>query len=230
MILRANLRLGQRQHLQRVLRIGEALEPALTQGIECDDRYAALPDLIELMQHARTVDADILAEEEHAIGLVEVLDLHCAYRNANRFRQSNRSALVAHIRAVGQIVGPVHAREQLVHVGGFERGTPRGVEHHLFRIEASQGASDLCQGFIPRDWPVFVARSVVAHRLGQTSGLFEIVVRPAFELAQRVLGKEIWPAAIRGDFPRRRLRAVLAEFEGMGVAGLCVGAADTLIA
>ena len=90
MILRADLRLGQRQHLQRVLRIGEALEPALTQGIECDDRYAALPDLIELMQHARTVDADILAEEEHAVSMVEILDLHRADRNADGFRKSDR--------------------------------------------------------------------------------------------------------------------------------------------
>src|SRR6187200_1408693 len=83
---------------------------------------------------------------------------------------------------------------------------------------------------MPCDWPVFVARSVVAHRLGQTSGLFEIVIRPAFELAQRVPSEEVRPAAIRGDFPCGGLRAILAEFEGMGIAGLRVRAADTLIA
>jgi hypothetical protein len=104
------------------------------QGIEGDDRHAALPNFIELMQHARAVDADILAEEEHAVGVLEILDLHRADRNADGLRQSDRRALVAHIRAVGQIVRPVHAREQLVHVGGFERGSARGVEHPLFRI------------------------------------------------------------------------------------------------
>jgi hypothetical protein len=53
------------------------------QGIEGDDRHAALPNFIELMQHARAVDADILAEEEHAVGVVEILDLHRADRSAD---------------------------------------------------------------------------------------------------------------------------------------------------
>ena len=83
---------------------------------------------------------------------------------------------------------------------------------------------------MPCDWPVFVARMVVAHRLGETPRLFEIVVRPAFELTQRVLGKEMRPAPGRGDFPCGSLRAILAEFERMRIAGLRVRAADTLIA
>ena len=85
-ILRADLRFRKSQHLHGIFWIGEPLKPAFTQGIEGYDGYATTPDLIELMQHSRAIDTDILSEEEHAIGLVEVLDLHCSDRNANRFR------------------------------------------------------------------------------------------------------------------------------------------------
>src|SRR6188472_563880 len=111
MILRADLRLRQRQHLDRVLRIGEALKPTFAKGIKGNDWYGALPDLIELVQHTWAVDANILTEEKHAVGVVEVLNLHRTDWHADGLGQSNRGALVAHIGAVGQIVGPVHACE-----------------------------------------------------------------------------------------------------------------------
>jgi hypothetical protein len=46
----------------------------------------------------------LLPEVEHAIGVVEILDLHRTYGHADCFRQSDGRALVAHIRAVRQIV------------------------------------------------------------------------------------------------------------------------------
>lgn len=63
-----------------------------------------LTHLLQLMQHAGAIHANILPEEEDAIGVVEILDLHRTYGHADCFGQSDGRALVAHIRAVRQIV------------------------------------------------------------------------------------------------------------------------------
>jgi hypothetical protein len=85
----ADLRLRQRQHLDRRLRVGKALEATLAQWIERDNRHAALTDFLQLMQHPRAVDPDVLAEEHHAVGMVGMFDLHRADRNSNGLWQSD---------------------------------------------------------------------------------------------------------------------------------------------
>src|SRR5262249_60591536 len=93
----------------------------LAQWIERDNRHAALAYLLQLMQHARAIDPHILTEEHHAVGMVEIFNLHRADRNPNGLWQSNRSALVAHVGTVRQVVVAVHAREKLIHIRGFQR-------------------------------------------------------------------------------------------------------------
>jgi len=53
------------------------------------------------MQHSRAVTADILAEEEDAIGLVEIIESYCPDRHANTLGQRHRRALVTHVGGVG---------------------------------------------------------------------------------------------------------------------------------
>ena len=84
-------------HLNRGLRIDEALEAAFAQRIERDNRNATFAHLLQLVQHARTVDPHILAEEHHAVGVLEIFDFHRADRNSDRLRKSDRRALVAHV-------------------------------------------------------------------------------------------------------------------------------------
>ena len=67
-------------HLRRRQRIDEAHQAALLQRIEGDDRHAALPRILQLVQHARAVGADVLAEEQDAVGVLEVLQHHRAHR------------------------------------------------------------------------------------------------------------------------------------------------------
>ena len=69
------------RHLDRALRIGEALQPALAQRIERDDRHAAFAGFLQRMQHARRVGAGVMAEEEHAVGVLEILQQHRADRH-----------------------------------------------------------------------------------------------------------------------------------------------------
>ena len=123
MVLRADQSFRQGRHFKRRLRICEAFKPALTQWIESDDGRATLAHLLQLVKHARTIDADILAEEEDAVRCVKILEPHGAYRHAYRFGQRYGRTLVAHVRTIGQVVVAEHAGKQLVHVRGFERST-----------------------------------------------------------------------------------------------------------
>jgi len=60
----------------------------------------------------------------------------------------------------------------------------------------------------------------------QPSYFLKVVVGPALELGERVIGEKLRRTALIGDLPRRSLGAVLAELEGSGTIELGVGAAD----
>ena len=122
MILRTDLGGRLHQHLGWILRVGEALVAALAQRIKDDDRNAALGAFLQIMEHARTIDAGIVPEKQDAVGLVEVGERYRSHRNSDTERQTDGRALVAHVRTVRQIVVAVHAGEEGVHIGGFERG------------------------------------------------------------------------------------------------------------
>ena len=214
MILRADPRAAC-DHLDRILRIGEAFEAALAQGVERDDGNAALRRLLKRVQHAWRIGRRVVAEEENAIGVIEILQQNRADRRADHLRQSDRSGLVAHVRAVGKIAGPVHPAEQLIHVARFERSAARRVHHNVMRIELVQFRSNLAESFIPCYRQVFVAAVVIAHRRRQTSLLLQLVVRPGAQLGQGVLREELRRDCLSRYFPGRRLGAIFTELERM---------------
>ena len=130
------------------------------------------------MQHARRVDPGIVAEEENAVRLLKIVERDRADRNADAFRKADRRALVAHVRTVRQVIGPVHACEQRVHVGRFERGPARAVKDHALGIESLQFAADLGDGVGPIDGNVFVRCGVPAQGMCQPALFFKSVIRP----------------------------------------------------
>ena len=129
------------------------------------------------MQHTWTIDADVLPEEEDAIRHAKVFELHRADRHADLFGESDGRALVAHVRAVGEIVVAVHAGQQLIHIRRFERSSSRRVEHDGFRIELLQLVSDFGERIGPFDRNnILVAGHIPSHRVGQTPFLFQSIV------------------------------------------------------
>ncbi|GEM_PF-2105312 len=172
------------------------------------------------MQHAWTIGADVLAEEEHEIGFLEVFESHGSDAHADRFLQSDARALVTHVRTVGQIVGAVHACKKLVHVGRFQRCATGCIERDALRIEPAQLAADVLEGFFPADAHVLVGGGVIAQRRGETPGVFEVVIVPRAEFRHRVKLEELRCHALRGEIPRGCLRAAFAEFEGVRIGGL----------
>ncbi len=162
MVLGRDLRRGFGEHLDRRLRVGEALQAAFPQRVEGDDRHAPAAGVLQRMQHPRRIRADVLAEEQDQIGRLEILQHRRPDRHADRLRQRLGGRFVAHVGGVGQVVGAVDPRVQRVHVARFQRGPARGVEHHRVRIEPLQFAADLGERLLPGDRNVAVALWVVA--------------------------------------------------------------------
>ena len=107
MILRTDPCRGSGDHLQRILRIGEALETPFTQRVEDNDGYAPLGAFLKRVQHARCVHAGIVADDDNAVGFSKIIQLHGADRHADTEWQPNRCALVAKIGAIGKVVSAV---------------------------------------------------------------------------------------------------------------------------
>ena len=110
-ILRRDPRFRERQHFGRPLRVGEAFEPALPQGIEDDKVHAALAHRLELMEDARAACAGVLADVKDKVAVLKIVQGARTHGYADAFGQANGRAFVAHVRAVGQVVVAVHPRE-----------------------------------------------------------------------------------------------------------------------
>ena len=228
MILRRDIGLAERRHLDRVLRIGEALEPAFLQRVEGDDLDPALAAAAQVMEHPRSVRPDILTEEQDHVAFLEILEPRRADGNADRRLEADRGRFVAHVRAVGQVLVAVHPRHQAVHVRCLEAGAPRRIEDHRLGIHRLERRADLGKRLVPAARNIFVGRGIVAQRMRQAAILLEVIILPVAQFAQRVLLEKIGRGAVAGQLPRGRLGAFLAEFDGVEMLGLGPGAADAL--
>ncbi len=169
-------------------------------------------------EHPRVVGAGVLPDDHDQLAAVDVVEADRALADADRLGERHRGGLVAHVRAVGEVVGAVGTRQQLVGERGLVGGLARGVEDGLVgRGERGEVTADEVERLVPGDR--LVVRGPVAqhHRLGD----------PAL-LAQPVLGS---PGQVLEGVPREEgavevalrrllghgLGAVLAELRGVPV-------------
>ncbi|MNF69502.1 hypothetical protein D3C84_513880 [compost metagenome] len=200
------------EHFERVLRMLEALQATLFQRVDAHHLRAALHRFAQRFEHSRVVGAGVLAPDENRIGVFEVVEGHGAFADPDALRQRDTAGLVAHVRAVGEVVGAVGAHEQLIEVRRFVAGAARGVELGLVRArQAVQVFGDQREGVVPTDRFIAVRFGVVAHRLGQATLVFEPVVALLQQRSDAVLGEELCIDTTFGRFPVHRLGAVLAE-------------------
>ena len=84
-------------------------------------------------EHPRVVRARVLADDDEQVRLGDVVQAHRALADADGLGQRCAGRLVAHVRAVRQVVRAEAADEQLVEERGLVRGAARGVEDRLVR-------------------------------------------------------------------------------------------------
>ena len=160
-------------HLERVLRIGEALQRPLLQRVEYNDRHTATGALIECAHHAGMIGAWIVAHRNDQFTMIEVFQRHRALADADCPRQANTGRLVAHIGAIGEIVGAIFAREDIEKEGGFVGSAAGCIElRHVGVRQFAQHLADHGERGIPVDRFVGVAGPVIGHRVGEAAVVF----------------------------------------------------------
>ncbi len=216
-------------HLDWVLRIGEAFQRALAQRVEHDDRHAAARHLPQRAHHAWMIGARIVAHRDDQLAMVEILERHRALADADRLRQADAGRLVTHVRAVGEIVAAVFAREDLEQEGSLVRGAAGGVElRHVGIGQRAQRLANPREGVIPCDRLVGVGCRVIGERFGQSALVLQMEVAPAEQFGDGMGGKEFRRDAFAGRLPGDGLGTVLAELEGGGVLLVGPGAARAI--
>ena len=202
-----------------LLRIAEVDEPGFAQRVDRDDLGAAELGRLEGREHARVVGAGVLAGDHDQLGVVDVAQADAALADADRFRERDARRLVAHVGAVGQVVGAVRADEQLIEERRLVRGATRRVEDRLVGgVKAGEVVGDQRERVAPRDRFVVRATGTLDHGMGDPALLAEPVLVVRVELGNAVLGEERRVGALLGGFLGDRLGAVLAELRGVAVA------------
>lgn len=112
-----------------LLRVLEAPYPGLGQH----DAGAVAFGLLQGRQLARMVGAGVLSHQEDEFGVVEIVEADGAPAGAQRLAQGEATGLMAHVAAVGQVVGAEGAGEELQDEGGLIAGPARRVEGGLVR-------------------------------------------------------------------------------------------------
>ena len=65
------------------------------------------------------IGAGVLPEDHNDFGFVKIIQRDRTFADAEHFAKSNATTFVAHVAAVGQVVGAVFSHEKLVEKCGF---------------------------------------------------------------------------------------------------------------
>src|SRR3546814_3010531 len=86
---------------------------------------------------------------------------------------------MAHVGAVGEIVGAVRPNHQLIQEGRFVGGSTGAIEFSLVRtIQSAQAIDDAGEGLIPREGHEAIRASVIAKGMLQASRILQSMVAP----------------------------------------------------
>ena len=206
----------------------EAEEPRLRERVDRHDAGATPLGLLQGGEHPGVVGAGVLADDEQQLGLVDVLQRDGPLAHADRLGEGDAARLVAHVRAVGEVVRTEQPHEELVGEGGLVARAAGRVEDGPLGRGGAESLAHPVEGVVPRDRLVAVGTGRLPHRLDETALLAEPVVGLALEVGHGVGGEEGTVDPPGGGLLGHRLGAVLAELEPGGVGWLRPGAAGAV--
>ncbi len=86
-VARSNVSRAIGRHFDDVLRIGKALENALAQQVEYNDRHLAPRQFVQSTHHAWVVSSWVLPNRNDELRMVEIFQRNGAFADANLLRQ-----------------------------------------------------------------------------------------------------------------------------------------------
>lgn len=150
-----------------LLGVLEPHQPGLGQRVHGDDLAAAPLGLLQRGEHPRVVGARVLAHDKDQVAVVNVVQGHAALADAQGLVERGTAGLVAHVAAVGQVVGAVGPGEELEQERGLVADPARGVEEGLVRgVQGAQFAREQVEGAVPADRLVVVRAGPLDHGFG----------------------------------------------------------------
>ena len=112
----------------------ETRHAGFRQRIDVHNLAAIALGLLQGSQHTRMIRAWVLANDKDRLCQLEVFECYGSLPHADRFAERGAARFVAHIRAVGKIVGAKLPYEELIEKRGFVAGAARGVEDRFVRM------------------------------------------------------------------------------------------------
>lgn len=216
-------------HAERGLRVLEAFESGLGERVHRNDLRSGGLGLLQGGEHPGVVGAGVLSGDDDQVGVVEVFQGDGSLADADRLGECRAGGLVAHVGAVGQVVGAEFAGEQLEEERGLVAGAAGGVEERFVGGgERAEFLGDDGEGAFPGHGLVPVRALGQIHRLRDASLLAEPVAAAGGEVGEGVRGEEVRGDAAQGGFLGDGFGAVLAEFGGVPLVAFGPGAAGAV--
>lgn len=196
----------------RLLRVLETNQASLAQRIDREDFRTASLSLLEGTEHPWMIRTRVLPGDHDQMGPVQVLGPYRTFANSDDLAQCDGSRLMAHVGAIGQIVGAEGSHEQLEDKGGFVRDLSGRVEDGFVGVvEGLEVMRDQGEGVVPADRLVMGGAGPKHHRVTEAALLSQPVVGALLQLGDRVGGEELRPDLAGRRLLGDRLRTVLAE-------------------
>src|SRR5689334_5408190 len=116
----------------------------------------------------------VAADEDEQIGVVHVVEGDGGGAGAERARQADAAGLMAVVRAIVDVIGPVKAGEELQEEAGLVGRPAAGVEEALQRRRVAELAGEAVESLVPGDDAVMSIIRSSKKRLGQPTAPFQL--------------------------------------------------------
>ena len=156
----------------------------------------------------------IAADEHEEIAALDILELHRRRSRSKARCQTDAARLVAVVRAVVDVVGPEHPRQELQQESRFVRRAAAGVKERAPGRGGLQRSDDAAERLVPCDDAVVRLSRAGVDRIDEPAARFQLTRRKGSELGNGVTRKELRRNAVL-HVGGHRLQRLLADFGKM---------------
>ena len=180
------------RHVDELVRDDRSPRSCFDQRVDVNELRAAPVGLGEPGKHPRSVRGGVVAHQPDRVRALPVVQVDGALAGSDRRRHRPAARLVAHVRAVRQVVRAKLAHPELVEKRRLVAQPPGGIKGRLMRtLQSTKRVADERESVFPGDRLVLVGLGVVAQRLGEPPYCLEVVVAPPRQLANGVGSEEL---------------------------------------
>ena len=102
--------------------------------------------------------------------MVKIFERDRGFSDADDFLHPHAAGFVAHVGGIGQVVGAIEPREELIEKGCFVAGSAGRIKNGFVGIiQRIEMTSEGVEGFFPRDRAIMCPTRVLFHRPGEPS-------------------------------------------------------------